>query len=195
MSTFFRWVFSPYAESRRRRQFLAASTGAFLAAGALLAIALLLPELPFAGAPATMVEDASPGDLVKLYGQIDCRCQVAIEWSQEQVGLGLTATDARIVAFTLQDPSGTVFVDTDSLATLKRGPHDGDYWKGDFVAVFGHIYDQGGGVLAIRSEFIAPRVDDSLAVHWGWLVLVASAGGVLVAAALADRLVFGAPQA
>lgn len=195
MSALLGRMFSTYTGSRRRRQLVVAVLGAVLAAGGLLPLALLLPELPFATTPTTLIEDAAPGDAVKLYGVIDCSCQVAIAWSEEQVGLGLSASNATYVAFTLQDPGGVVFVDTDSVATLKRGPHGGDYWRGDFVAVYGHLYDQGGGVLAIRAEFIAPHVDDSPAVHWGWLVVVASAGGVLMAAALVDRLVFGAPAA
>jgi hypothetical protein len=191
VARFFGWVFSPYTGSRRRRQFIIAVLGSVLAAGGLLVFGLLLPEMAFAGTPATLIGDASPGDAVKVYGVIECSCVFAVEWSEEQVGLGLSAQSAVIVPFTLQDPSGTVFVDTDSLATLKRGPHDGDYWRGDRAAVYGHIYDQGGGVLAIRADVMAPHVDDTPA-RFAWVFAVfAGVGGLLVAAAFADRLLFG----
>ncbi len=184
-------LFSPYTGSRRRRQFVVAVLGSVLAAGGLLVFGLLLPEMPFAGTPATLIGDASPGDAVKVYGVIECSCLFAVVWSEEQVGLGLSAQDAVIVPFTLQDPSGTVFVDTDSLAILKRGPHDGDYWRGDSAAVYGHVYDQGGGVLAIRADVMAPHVDDTHA-RFAWVFAVlAGVGGALVAASLADRLLFG----
>ncbi|HEX9710056.1 MAG TPA: hypothetical protein VGB42_08850 [Candidatus Thermoplasmatota archaeon] len=188
---FLRWMFSPYAESRRRRQFLVGVAGSFLAGGGLLAYGLLLPEVPFAGAPTTRIGDAEPGDAVKVWGLIDCSCLVAIDWSEEQVGLGLSDTHAAVVPFSVQDPSGTLFVDTDSLAVLKRGPHGGDYWRGDFAAVYGHVYDQGHGVLAIRAEVVAAHVDDSMARFAPAFVGAAAAGGLLVAAALADRWVFG----
>jgi hypothetical protein len=189
------WLFSPYTASHRRRQLAVAALGAVLACAGLLPLGLLLPELPFAGAPTTSIGDAHPGDLVKVYGRINCSCLVAITWSEERVGLGLGAPNASIEPFTLHDPSGSFWVDTDSLATLKRGTHNGDYFDNDFAAVYGHVYDQGNGVLALRAQFIAASPDDTLARHWGWMVLAAAAGGTLLAAALADRLVFGAAPA
>ena len=84
-----------------------------------------------------------------------------------------------------------MFVDVDSLAILKRGTHGGDYWHEDYAAVYGHIYDQGGGVLAIRAQAIAPTVDDSPA-RFSWALAAAAAvGGLLIAAVLTDRWVFG----
>jgi hypothetical protein len=191
VARFLRWFFSPYTESRRRRQFVVAAAGSFMAAAGLLAIGLLLPEMPFAGAPTTLIEDAGPGDLVKVYGRINCSCLIAVDWFEEQVGLGLYDTHVTIDPFTLQDPSGTVYVDADSVAIVKPGRHTGQYWKDDFAAVYGHIYDQGGGVMAIRAQVVAPEVDASLA-RFAWAyALFAGVGAVLVAAALADRLVFG----
>lgn len=186
-----RWMFSRYTESRRRRQFVVGVAGSFLAAGGLLAYALLLPEMPFAGSPTTRIGDAGPGDAVKVWGRIDCSCLIAIDWSEERVGLGLSDTHAAIVPFSVQDPSGMLFVDTDSLAVLKRGPHGGDYWRNDFAAVYGHVYDQGNGVLAIRAAVVAAHVDDSPARFAPVFVGAAAVGGLLVAAALADRWVFG----
>ena len=96
-------VFGNYADSRRRRHLAFGAAGALLAASGLLTYVLLLPEEPFAQTPTTLIRDARPGDAVKVFGTIDCTCQVAVNYSEEQVGFTARKPRFEFVPFSLDD--------------------------------------------------------------------------------------------
>jgi hypothetical protein len=160
----------------------------------MLSYAVVLPEVAFAQAPTVLISAVSPGQTVKIYGTIECSCAVAVNRSDVPAAFGPRDWNATFSAFSIRDPSGTIFIDTDSVERVRPGPHDGDYLPGDRAAVYGTVYDQGHGVLALRAEMIARAPDDTVAKEWGWMLAMAAVGGVVVAAVFTDRLVFGAAR-
>lgn len=179
---------------RGRFHLLLGVVGALCAVAGLLSYAVVLPEVAFAQAPTALISSVKPGNIVKVYGTIECSCSVAINRSEVPVAFGPRDWNATYAAFSLRDPSGTIFVDTDSVQRVRPGPHDGDYLPGDRAAVYGAVYDQGNGVLAVRAEMIAKAPDDTLAKGWDWMLVVAIVGGVLLAAVFTDRFFFGSPE-
>jgi hypothetical protein len=183
-----------FLESRRRFHTVFWIAGAFLVAGGLLSYGIVLPEVAFAQAPTVLISTVHPGDIIKIYGTLECSCSKAVDRSDVPAAFGPRDWNATFAAFSIRDPSGTIFIDTDSVERVRPGPHDGDYLPGDKAAVYGAVYDQGHGVLALRAQMIAKAPDDTLAKEWPWMLAVAFAGGILVAAVFTDRLLFGSDE-
>ena len=60
--------------------------------------------------------------------------------------------------------------------------------------MYGTVYDQGVGNLALRAQMIAKTPDDTPAVFSLHLLIVAAIGAIALAYVLTDRLVFGGPD-
>lgn len=188
------WAFGRFGDSRRRVHAALLVAGALSTAIGLLAYALVAPEVPFAQAPVKLIRDLAVDDLVKIYGRIECNCSKAIDREESRVGATGRNWNATFAAFTVNDPSGKIWINTDAVTRLTPGPTGGDWKDGDWIAVYGTVYDQGNGIFALRAQMIAKTVDDTPAV-WAFHLLVAtSLGAIAIAYVLTDRLIFGAPQ-
>jgi len=188
------WPVRVFLESRRRFHAVFFIFGALCAGAGSLSYAIVLPEVPFAQAPTLLISSVHPGDTVKIYGVIECSCSKAIDRTDVPAAFGPSDWNATFAAFSIRDPSGTIFIDTDSAQRVRPGPSDGDYLPGDHASVYGTVYDQGHGALALRAEMIAKAPDDTVAKDWAWMLAAAGVGWVLLAAVFTDRLVFGAQQ-
>jgi hypothetical protein len=191
----FTWSFGRFINSRKRRHITVAVTGALLAAGGLLAYGLVSPEVPFVEAPLTPVGEVHADKTVKVYGRVVCDCTTAIDREETQVGATGRTWNATYEPFSVSDPSGDLHVDTTSITRLTPGPSGGDWKNGDWITVYGTVYDQGHGALALRAEMIAKAPDDTPAVNALLFEVLAAVGLVAIAYVFTDRWLFGGTDA
>jgi hypothetical protein len=178
-------------DSRRRFHTAVLIVGALLTAGGLLGYALVAPEIPFASAPVSLVGHVRADQTVKVYGFVECNCTKAIDRVVTQVSYNGHYWNASYAQFNVVDPSGALYIDTDSVTRLTAGPTSGDWVDGDKITVYGTVYDQGVGNLALRAQMIAKAPDDTPAVFSLPFLIVAALGALSLAYVLTDRLVFG----
>jgi len=183
-----------FFDSRRRFHTILLIVGALCAASGSLSYAIVLPEVAFAQAPVVLISSLHPGQTAKIYGTIECSCSKAVDRTDVTGAFGPSDWNATYSAFFIRDPSGTIFIDTDSNERVRPGPSGGDYLPGDRAAVYGSVYDQGHGVLALRAEMIAKAPDDTDAKEWFWMLTLGGVGWLLLAAVFTDRMFFGANQ-
>lgn len=180
-----------FGDSRRRRHTVLLIVGALAAAGGMLAYGLVVPEIPFAEAPVKLVRDLRVGDTVKIYGRIECNCSKPIDREETSVGANGRTWNATYATFTVDDPSGKMFIDTSAVTRLTPGPSGGDWLDGDWVAAYGTVYDQGHGNLALLANMMAKTPTDTPAVNAFYFELIAAFGAILLAYVLTDKLLFG----
>ncbi len=181
-------------DSGRRFHLAVLIGGALLTAGGLLGYALVAPEIPFASAPVTLVGEVRAEETVKVFGLVQCNCTKAIDREETKVSYNGHYWNASYVQFNVVDPSGALFIDTDSVTRLTPGPSGGDWVDGDKITVYGTIYDQGVGNLALRAQTIAKTPSDTPAVYSLHFLIAAALGALSLAYVLTDRLVFGGPD-
>lgn len=178
-------------DSPRRFHIALLIVGALLTAGGLIGYGLVAPEVPFANAPVKLVGEARPEQTVKVFGTVECNCTKAIDREETKVSYNGHYWNASYVQFNVVDPSGALFIDTDSVTRLTAGPSGGDWVDGDKITVYGTIYDQGFGNLALRAQMIAKTPDDTPAIYSLHFLIVSALGALSLAYVLTDRLVFG----
>jgi hypothetical protein len=185
------WVLRRAGDSRRRFHAALLVGGVVLCGAGLLAYGIVSPEVPFAEAPVTLAREVRADTVVKVVGQVSCDCTKAID--REAVPVGATGRNwnATYEPFEVQDASGTLHIDTTSITRLAVGPSGGDWMKGDRIALYGSVYDQGHGALALRAQMVAKAPDDTLAKHAFWMLALAAVGALAIAYTLTDRVVFG----
>jgi hypothetical protein len=188
------WALRRAGDSRRRLQIAVLVTGALLCALGVLSYGLVAPEIPFAEAPVTYVGELHADTMAKIYGRIDCTCTTAIDREETTVGASGRTWNATYQPFTVNDPSGSLVIDTTSVTRMAVGPSNGDWAKLDWVAIYGSVYDQGTGSLVLRAMMIAKSPDDTPARYAFWTLAAATVGALAIAFVLTDRLVFGAPE-
>lgn len=181
----------PFLHSLRRRHLAFGVAGLLLGAGGLLGYALVYPELAFAQTPTKLARELHAGDVTKVFGKIACNCTVAVDREEFQVGFAGRSWNATYATFWIQDPSGQIYVDTDAITRLQPGLHGGDYMPGDNASVYGAVYDEGNGLLALRAQMMAKGPQDTAAAQAFWFGLAGAMGALLFAAAVTDRLLFG----
>ena len=189
------WVLRRAGNSRRRLQVAVLVAGALLCALGLLAYGLVAPEIPFYETPVTYVGELRADTMAKIYGRIDCTCTTAIDREESQVGTNGRTWNATYEPFTVHDPSGSLVIDTTSITRMTRGPTNGDWQKGDWVAIYGSVYDQGTGSVLLQAQMVAKAPDDTPARYAFLTLVTATVGALAIAFAVTDRLVFGAPEA
>lgn len=187
-------ILGPYRRNKPLGQLVVGVAGLLLVSAGLLGYFLVSPEIPFADAKTTLIKDVRAGDAVKVYGRIDCNCTLAINRTEERVGIAGRDWNATYSAFLVVDPSGAIFIDTDSVTILRPGPEGGDYPENSYIAVYGHVYDQGNGVLALRAQMIAKNPTDSVATAKDLLLSFVAIGAFFLIGVAADRVLFGAPR-
>lgn len=95
----------------------------------------------------------------------------------------------------MNDPSGSLVVDTTSITRMTPGPSNGDWMKGDWVAIYGSVYDQGTGSVLLQGQMVAKAPDDTPARYAFFALVTATVGALAIAFVLTDRIFFGAPEA
>ena len=188
------WVLRRAGDSRRRLQVAVLVVGAFLCPIGLLSYGLVVPEIPFAEAPVTYVGELRADTIVKIYGRIDCTCTKAIDREEAAGGASGRTWNATYQPFTVNDPSGSLVIDTTSITRMTAGPSGGDWLRLDWIAVYGSVYDQGAGSLVLRGQMVAKAPDDTPARYAFWALVTATVGALAIAFVLTDRIVFGAPE-
>ncbi len=163
------------------------------AAGGLLAYGLVAPEIPFADAPVKLIRDLRVDDIVKVHGRIDCDCAKAIDREENPVGATGRNWNATYEWFSVNDPSGLIFIETATVTRLTPGPSGGDWLKGDLVTVYGSVFDQGMGNLLMRGQMIAKAPDDTPAKYAFWMLVSGALGILSIGYVFTDRLFFGGP--
>lgn len=157
----------------------------------LIGYGLVSPEIPFAQAPVTLVGEVRADTMVKINGRILCDCTKAIDREEVTVGASGRNWNATYEPFEVSDPSGHLHIDTTSITRMTAGPSGGDWMNTDWVTIYGSVYDQGNGVLALRAQMVAKAPDDTPAKYADWALASAALGGLLIAYVLTDRLLFG----
>lgn len=191
----FFWLLGKHGDSRRRRHKALAIGGAIVTALGLLNYALVTPEIPFADAPISPVASLRADTVVKVYGVVEClHCTRAIDREETKVGATGRNWNATYNAFSVRDASGAIWIDTTSVTRLTPGPTGGDWVDGDTITVYGAVYDQGLGNLALRAQMIAKTPTDTPAVWAFWILVVTALGGLALAYVLTDRILFGGPE-
>ncbi len=189
------WPLAKHGDSRKRRHAALLVGGAFVTAVGLLAYGLVAPEIPFAEAPITPAANLHVDTVVKVYGVVEClHCTKAIDREETKVGTNGRTWNATYNAFSVRDASGAIWIDTTSVTRLTPGPTTGDWVDGDNITVYGAVYDQGQGNLALRAQMIAKSPTDTPAVWAPWILFVTVLGGLAIAYVLTDRLLFGGPK-
>ncbi len=188
------WLLGKHGDSRKRRHAALLAAGAVVTALGLLAYGLVAPEIPFAEAPITQVASLHADTVVKVYGVVEClNCYKAIDRQETKVGANGRTWNASYNAFSVRDASGAVWIDTTSITRLTPGPTTGDWVDGDTITVYGSVYDQGSGNLALRAQMVAKTPTDTPAVWALWILLATALGGLALAYVVTDRLIFGGP--
>jgi hypothetical protein len=189
------WVLRRAGNSRRRLQLALLVGGALACALGLLSYGLAAPEIPFFETPVTYVGELRADTMAKVFGRIDCTCTTAIDREESDVGFNGHTWNATYKPFSVNDPSGSLLIDTTSVTRMTYGPSNGDWLRTDWVAIYGSVYDQGTGSLLLRAQMIAKAPDDTPARFVFVALAMATVGGVALAFVLTDRLVFGRPEA
>jgi len=190
----FFWLLGKHGDSRKRRHTALLIGGAVVTALGLLAYGLVAPEIPFAEAPITQVDDLRTDTVVKVYGVVEClHCRKAIDREETKVGATGRNWNATYNAFSVRDASGAVWIDTTSITRMTPGPTNGDWVEGDNITVYGAVYDQGFGNLALRAQMVAKTPTDTPAVWAFWILVVTVLGALALAYVFTDRLLFGDP--
>ncbi len=191
----FFWLLGKHADSRKRRHKALAIGGAVVTALGLLNYGLVTPEIPFADAPITRIANLHADQVVKVYGVVEClHCTKAIDRGETEVGATGRNWNATYNAFSVRDASGAIWIDTTSVTRLTPGPTSGDWVDGDTITVYGAVYDQGLGNLALRAQMIAKTPTDTPAVWAFATLLVTALGGLALAYVLTDRILFGGAE-
>jgi hypothetical protein len=185
------WVLGRAGDSRRRRHMALIALGVALCGLGLVAYGLVAPEIPFERAPVTFVGEVRADQVVKVFGRVDCDCTKAIDREERPVAASGRTWNATFEPFHVSDPSGRLHIDTTAVTRLTPGPTGGDWMRADNITVYGSVYDQGGGNLALRAEMIAKAPDDTPAKYAFWALVSGALGALSLAFVLTDRLVFG----
>lgn len=190
----FFWLLGKHGDSRKRRHTALLIVGSLVMALGMLAYGLVASEIPFAEAPIKPVTGLHADTVVKVYGVVEClNCYKAIDRQETRVGVNGLTWNATYNAFSVRDASGAIWIDTTSITRLTPGPTTGDWVDGDTITVYGAVYDQGSGNLALRAQMVAKTPTDTPAVWSFWVLVVTAVGALAVAYVVTDRLLFGGP--
>jgi len=187
------WLLGRAGSSGKRRHTAVLAVGVALCGLGILAYGIVSPEIPFAQTQVTLVNEVRADQMVKVYGRVLCDCTKAID--REEVTVGATGRNwnATFEPFAVSDPSGELHIDTTSVTRMTPGPSGGDWMSADSITIYGSVYDQGHGSLALRALHIAKAPDDSLAKYAFWALVSGAVGALAIAYVLTDRLLFGGP--